>query len=246
MPDDELDELYAAEPNRFTALRSTLSAAAKRRGDTAVAKQISAARKPTTAAWVVNRLTLQHKESKQRLAELGDRLRAAHSTMDGDLIRRLSMEQHRLVNELTRAAFAGAGLTNPSATVRDDVSSTLQAAVADPDVTARLGRLAKAERWSGFGVLGEAAPEPARKTSGTAHRQLEKLQQAWAAAKQAKTDADRELTAREEELSAARRRLRESERDVKSAEKAYDTAKQASHDAAELVKKARSRLSRQA
>jgi len=34
------------------------------------------------------------------------------------------------------------------------VTGTLQAAIADPDVASRLGRLAKAETWSGFGEFG--------------------------------------------------------------------------------------------
>jgi hypothetical protein len=48
MADDELDELYRAKPEEFTALRTELTTAAKKRGDAAAAKRISAARKPTT------------------------------------------------------------------------------------------------------------------------------------------------------------------------------------------------------
>ena len=56
---DELDELYEVKPEEFTALRTKLAAAAKQRGDVETAKQIAAARKPTAAAWVVNRLALR-------------------------------------------------------------------------------------------------------------------------------------------------------------------------------------------
>jgi hypothetical protein len=94
MVDDELDSLYWVEPDAFTARRAELAAAAKQRGD-AAAKRISAARKPTTAAWIVNRLALRHKDAKRRLADLGDRLRAAHAAVDGDRIRDLSAEQHK-------------------------------------------------------------------------------------------------------------------------------------------------------
>jgi hypothetical protein len=71
VPDDELDELYCVNLSEFTALRAKLAAAVKQRDDAATAQQISAARKPSTAAWVVNRLTLQRKETKQRLKDLG-------------------------------------------------------------------------------------------------------------------------------------------------------------------------------
>ncbi|MEV3905204.1 hypothetical protein AB0K11_23025 [Mycobacterium sp. NPDC050551] len=153
--DQAIDELYQALPEEFTALRTRLAKAAKQRGDAEGAKAISASRKPTTSAWVVNRLIHEDPEVRSQLADLGERLRSAHSTMDGERIRQFSGEQRRLVGELTRTAFRVAGIANPSAALRDDVTDTLQAAVADPDVTARLGRLAKAEQWSGFGEFGE-------------------------------------------------------------------------------------------
>ena len=60
MADDELDTLYWVPPDAFTAERTKLAKAAKQRGDAAAAKRISAARKPTTAAWIVNRLAIGH------------------------------------------------------------------------------------------------------------------------------------------------------------------------------------------
>ena len=152
---DELDELYEVRQDEFTALRTKLAAAAKQRGDTDTAKQISAARKPTTAAWVVNRLALRDRDIRTRLAGVGERLKDAHSAMDGDRIRALSAEQRRLVDDVARAAFEEAELADPSAALRDDVTGTLQAAIADPDVASRLGRLTKAEQWSGFGEFGD-------------------------------------------------------------------------------------------
>ena len=67
MADDELDELFCVRPEEFTALRTKLVAAAKKRGDTSAAKRISAARKPTTAAWVVNLLAHSNDDVKQSL-----------------------------------------------------------------------------------------------------------------------------------------------------------------------------------
>ena len=157
MVDDELDELYRSRPEQFTALRARLATTAKQRGDVATAKQISAARKPTTAAWIVNLLALINTDARQALTQLGERLRAAHAAMNGERIRELSAEQRALVDELSRAAFEAAEMADPSGALRDDVTGTLQAAIADPDVAARLGRLAKAERWSGFGEFGDTA-----------------------------------------------------------------------------------------
>jgi hypothetical protein len=269
MADDDLDSLYWAGPDAFTAERSRLVAAAKDRGDTAAAKRIAAARKPTTAAWIVNRLALRHRDTKKRLADLGDRLRAAHAAMDGERIRDLSAEQHKLVDELARAALEAAEVQKPSSTVRDDLTGTLQAAIADPDVTARLGRLARPERWSGFGAFGDAAPVFAATRSGkakgeskqsrpqpaerstAAQRRLERLNAAVAAAERAKAEADATLSERHAERDAARQRrdealatLRRAEREFKSAEDGYENANRASRAAAELVKEAKAELKR--
>src|SRR5258707_1427383 len=154
---DELDELYEVKPEEFTALRTKLAAAAKQRGDVDTAKQVAAGRKPTTAAWFVNRLALRDQNTRTRLAGLGERLKDAHAAMDGEVIRALSAEQRRLVDDVARAAFEEAELADPTAALRDDVTATLQAAIADPDVASRLGRLTKAERWSGFGEFGDTA-----------------------------------------------------------------------------------------
>ncbi|SON63698.1 hypothetical protein MSIMFI_05229 [Mycobacterium simulans] len=257
MADDELDSLYWAQPDAFTAQRTRLTAAARKRGDAAAARRISAARRPTTTAWIVNRLALEHRDTKQRLADLGDRLRAAHSAMDGDQIRDLSAEQHKLLDELARAAFAAADVHRPSSTVRDDVTSTLQAAVADPAVRDRLGRLTRAEQWSGFGAFGDAAPvvrtaragkakpEPKTRDEKAEHQRLEKLNAAVAAAKRAKVEADATLSERQAERDAARlrrdearTRLRDAQWELNSAENRYEEAKRASRAAAELVDEA--------
>nr|WP_090340573.1 hypothetical protein [Mycolicibacterium malmesburyense]CRL69861.1 hypothetical protein CPGR_01377 [Mycolicibacterium malmesburyense] len=273
MAHDALDELYAARPEDFTALRTKLAGEAKKRGDAEAGKRISAARKPTTAAWVVNRLALGDEDVKSRLKGLGERLRDAHAAMDGERIRELSGEQRRLVNDLTRAAFEEAGLKNPAGALRDDVTGTLQAAVADPDVADRLGRLTKAEEWSGFGEFGDTAivfspttrrkPKPeaeqAEKKKGdegdtedaAARRELQRVRAELAAAERTKAEADDALSELQSDLAAARlrhqdaqRRLQEAERGLASAEDAYDKGKQASRDAAAAVKEAKTRLRR--
>jgi hypothetical protein len=264
---DELDELYDVKPEEFTALRTKLATAAKQRGDADTAKQISAARKPTTAAWVVNRLALRDQDIRTRLAGLGERLRDAHTAMDGDRIRELSAEQRRLVDDVTRAAFEEAEFADPSAALRDDVTGTLQAAIADPDVASRLGRLTKAEQWSGFGEFGDTAmvftptrkaasrKEPAKepqhdeKRDGKRDDKRAKARAALAAAERAKADADAALTELQSDLATARmrrddarRRLQDAERALTAAEDAYDKGKQASRDAAAVVKEAKAQL----
>jgi chromosome segregation ATPase len=261
---DELDELYEVRQDEFTALRTKLAAAAKQRGDTDTAKQISAARKPTTAAWVVNRLALRNRDIRTRLASLGERLKDAHSAMDGDRIRALSAEQRRLVDDVARAAFEEAELADPSAALRDDVTGTLQAAIADPDVASRLGRLTKAEQWSGFGEFGDTtmvftqtrkaasrkkpAEEPKRDEPQLDDNRA-KARAALAAAERAKADADAALTELQSDLATARlrrddarRRLRDAENALTAAQDAYDKGKQTGREAAVAVKQAKAKL----
>lgn len=170
--DDDLDDLYGVAPEQFTARRKELAAAAKKRGDANDAKAIAAARKPTAAAWVVNQLVRADPSAPTRLSDLSEGLRAAHAEMDGPRIRELTTAQRKLVHELVRSAFEAADVADPSAAMRDDVTNTLQAAIADPEVAERLGRLAKAEQFSGFGDFGgfaagvpEAAARKAPKSS---------------------------------------------------------------------------------
>ena len=72
--DAALDELYWVKPQDFTAVRSRLAEAARDRGDAAAAKQISASRKPTTAAWVVNRVALSRSRAKQTQALIAEQM----------------------------------------------------------------------------------------------------------------------------------------------------------------------------
>jgi hypothetical protein len=254
--EEALNRLYAAKPEDFTALRTELAADAKAEGDPDAAKRISGSRKPTVAAWVVNALSLDG-SAKATLAELGSRLRDAHGAMDGEAIRALTIEQRRVVDDLTRTALRKAEIASPSAALRDDVTATLQAAIADPDVAARLGRLTKAEQWSGFGEFvftaavstsakkKAAAPEPAVRAPAE-DRQEQKARAAVAAAERVKADADHALDELQSDLSTARlkhqdaqRRLADAERALEAADDAYAAGKRAAKEAADELKAAK-------
>ncbi|MGV0853778.1 hypothetical protein [Mycolicibacterium phlei] len=267
MAEDPLDVLYAARLEDFTALRTELAREAKKHGDAETAKRIAAARKPTTAAWVVNQLAHADDDAARRLRELGERLRDAHAAMDGARIRELTGEQRRLVEAFTKAVFEEAGIKATGA-LRDDVTATLQAAVADPDVADRLGRLTKAEQWSGFGEFGDTAivvspsakrraapkkpePEPEPEDDREAAEERRQAREELTAAERARADADDTLDELQSDLAAARlrhqdaqRRLEEAARALAEAEEAYAAAKQATRDAAARIKAAKDRVRR--
>ena len=152
---DATAELYAADPDGFTARRAELAEHARDAGEPAVAKKITALRKPTRSAWVVNRLVRSDPEVRSRLDSLAADLRDASG---GGRLRELTAARARLVDELTRTALAD--LPAPPAAMREEVTATLDAAIADPEVAASLGTLVRAAQYAGFGGFA-AAPPPA-------------------------------------------------------------------------------------
>ena len=266
--DEDIDRLYGVAPEDFTALRTELVAAAKKRGDAEAAKAIAAARRPTTAAWVLNVLVRSDAAIRDGLAELTEALRAAHATMDGARIRELSAAQRRLVDQLVRTAFAATGLSSPSAALRDEVAGTLQAAIADPEVASRLGRLAKAERWSGFGDFGEvsagsrpepeprpeptkraAEPKPSRAEEAAERRRVARAQRDVEAAERGSAKAADALSERDAALAKARRRyekvlesLAVAERELNAADADRAAAERAAAAAAERLAELRDAL----
>jgi hypothetical protein len=235
-------QLYSADPDAFTARRAELAASAREAGQPATARQITALRKPTRSAWIVNRLVRADPEVRPRLAALAADLREAAG---GDRLRELTAARSRLVDELTRKALQD--LPAPPAALREDVTATLDAAIADPEVAGRLGRLTRAEQYAGFGPVGlvsdgAAAPpkpraaRPAEAEAERADRRQQKIKEAERALADAGRDldsaaaAERDLedTARrlEAELADVRQRLAESRRQSYRAESRRQRAAQ--------------------
>ena len=146
-------ELYSADPDQFIERRGVLAARARAAGQAPAAKRIAGLRKPTRSAWVLNQLVRAAPEVPSELASLGRELRAAQRSLDGAAIRELSLRRHRLIESLARQAFTVAGLRPPPAALRDEVTATLGAALADPEVAEQLaaGTLERAARSEGFG-----------------------------------------------------------------------------------------------
>jgi hypothetical protein len=145
-------ELYAAEPEEFTARRQRLVASARTAGDKEAAKRIGELRKPTKAAWLLNRLVRAQPEVPVQLAMVADGLRSASREGDGARLRELSGARSALVDEFTSRALSG--VADPASGLREDIAGTLEAAIADPAVAADLaaGTLTRPVRYAGFGT----------------------------------------------------------------------------------------------
>ncbi|MFI2367951.1 hypothetical protein [Streptomyces sp. NPDC018833] len=136
-----LDELYELRPQDFTAARNARAAEARKAGERDLAERIKALRRPTVSAWAGNLLRRREPERIQPLLDLGEGLRSAHRSLDGDRLRELSRQQHLLVAALAREArdlAAAEGQEVGEAALRE-IEGTLLAVLADP---------AAAEEWA--------------------------------------------------------------------------------------------------
>jgi hypothetical protein len=162
-------ELYGADPDAFTERRKALAGEAREAGEKQSAAAITALRKPTRAAWVVNRLARADPGAPARLAAMAAELRDAERAKDGPRLRELSAARGALIDALTAQALAAAGTPDPPPSLRAEVTDTLTAALGDPETAAAFaaGALTKAAQWSGFGYADlapadDAAPDEGR------------------------------------------------------------------------------------
>lgn len=147
---EAIETLYSVDPDDFTERRTALAARAT---DKAAGKDIAALRKPTRSAYALNQLVRTDPDAATGLAHLGDELRAAQESLDGARMRELSTLRRGMVEELADQAFQATGQGAPGPGLREEVVSTLNAAVADESVVEQLGSgtLVRPARWDGFG-----------------------------------------------------------------------------------------------
>jgi hypothetical protein len=238
------DELYGLPPGEFTAARDERAREAKaagRREDSVAIRKLT---RPTTSAWLVNRLSRAAPEQLGRLFEVGAALQEAQRTLAGDRLRELSGQRRQVVGDLLpmAARIAEEAGQVASAAVLEEVRATLEAALADQGArdAVRSGRLTKALAYAGLGevdltaALAQVSPvpgkgEPARRgreasgvsRAGGADRVAEVLVAAEAAAASAAdavTAAQRDIAALDEQRQFQRRRISHLERELAQAQ----------------------------
>jgi hypothetical protein len=224
-------DLYSSDPDEFVERRGALAATARSAGQAPAAKQIAALRKPTRSAWVVNQLVRAVPGVISELTSLGAELRTAQGSLDGAAIRELSQRRRDLIESLARQAFTAAGQQAPPAGIRDEVTATLGAALADPQFAEQLAAaaLVRAAHSEGFGAAGSPAlaqvtrpaarpasrpaARPAAPTADEARAERERRRQAaLAEAEQAAAEAGRDAAAAteaEQDLENTVQRLEE-------------------------------------
>jgi hypothetical protein len=235
--------LYSAAPEDFIALRGEEVAKARRARDTALAAAVGKLRKPTVAAWLVNRLAHERPDLVAELLELAEELRAAQRELRGAQLRELSVRRRATVAALAREAARLAGPQRGNLPMQE-VEATLAAALADAEVAAavRQGRLTKALEYTGFGEtprpnlrlvqggsatvtpIRSAPDEGERERRAEARRREEERRRAEEEHARVVKHARRELMTALQQLSDAETAKAEAERAVVAADKAVRQA----------------------
>jgi hypothetical protein len=262
-----LRQLYAVPPADFVGERDRRVRDARRSGATELADALRAARKPTVAAWLLNRVAGRYPDSVGELLDLSGLFAEAYRGGDSAAVRALSERRRELVAQLAVLAqrIAAEEGRAVSATVADQLTETVSAAVADTRIAdlLRAGILAQPARYSGFGPGLEAlplhpapapplprrpthpAPAPGTETVEPPSRErrrrqaVDRAEQVYQAAAEQEQAATDRLAALDAELDHVRDQLRKAMRDRDRAARARDTSRAALERAAERLRRAR-------
>lgn len=149
------EELYSLAPAEFTGTRNQWAKQTKTDGDPELAKRVTALRKPSMPAWVVNMLMRHQGDQMTQVLDLGASLRQAQADLDADALRELTRQRRQLTTAVTSqgrtlASELGQRITEA---VADQVQGTLHAAMIDEDAAAavRSGMLVTAIAATGVG-----------------------------------------------------------------------------------------------
>jgi hypothetical protein len=182
-------DLYVLPLERFTAARDRLARRLKADGDEEGARQVAAMRKPSVAAWALNRVARDDPDAVERLIQSHRMIRKADSRGALEDASRLRRE---MVSSLTDQAMAVLG--SGSQQTRDRINRTLLAVATDTDGETGLqaGTLTRELEPTGVGwgevdLPSPPPPDPAeeaRRLVGEIRARAEKLARESDAAEQ--------------------------------------------------------------
>jgi hypothetical protein len=269
---EAIRDLYQRRPDDFVAARQALTRSLRQAGRRDDAQRVQSLRKPTAAAWAVNRLAGRHAGALEQLLGFGAELRGAQMRAlrgrGGEALRELGRRRGALVEELAGLAVEelrrlGAG--NPDAQ-RSPISSTLEAAVVDEDLAATvaaglLTKEASAPAGLGLDTSLTVVPPPEKEKRGRRATQQPVSTRGRVEVERARRDADdqrrrardvaaaassaaRALEEAKDRVSAARKELAAAQRSTESAEERAAKTRRAMEEAARAADRAERRARR--
>jgi hypothetical protein len=232
--EEALDALYDAAPEEFVAERKRLAKRLKSDGRGDEADELAGIRKPTVAAWALNRLARDSRRDVDLLLDSGHRMRTAQAGVLRGEARETFEQAHRtereaiarLVREAERLLSERGGA---SSSVLEQIGASLHAAAVSEQGRHVLaaGRFTQPMTLEGFDALAGLAPPPTKR-----------------AAKPTPSRSNKEMKRLRSELTVARKRLREAERAAHDAHRRAQEAETEVEAAQDAVRDAERRLER--
>jgi hypothetical protein len=250
-----VDHLYTLPLDEFTAARDELARRLRREGDDDAAAEVKRLRKPSVAAWALNRVRRDNPAESDELIEAGRRLREGQEGLlaggGREPLKRAAADERRLVGELARHAereLAAAG-RSVSGAVQEKLRATLHAAASDPEAREGLtaGRLVRDYEASGLGPFAEqsgpsaaTAPgkqrkEPSSKAAAALERKARQLEKKLERARARHGELDEKRANAGRRLREARHEATRVAAELERAEAAEERARNRAEEAAEAV-----------
>jgi hypothetical protein len=230
MPDSRLDELYRGPPDRFVAARDQLAKDMRSAGESEEAARVKKLRRPTVAAWIINRAALEAGDQVEEFAAASGALeqaqrRAVEGGDEGASEWRAAAAREReaiagvlaVAERLARDAGQG-----PSGKAMELVEETLRAAAADADLRSRVveGRVEREQSAATLGTLGAVAapkrrrtPAKARTASAAERRELARVERALEKAAKLEEEREAQVERAQEAVREAKERLSAAKRE---------------------------------
>jgi hypothetical protein len=242
----KLDQLYAADPEEFVAVRKQLQGELRAAGNKPEAALLGRARRPSTAMWAVNQAVRRHPDLIDAFLARSDELRAAQTGGDRDALRAAIRAHRTALAAVTEAATEVLGARANDA-FREEIVSVLRAASTQPELGGELraGRLVRSDDLlPAFPEFAGFTPEPRatrakpagasaeRDTKGDTRGGTKRDDATEAAARAAVQEARAELdraradeAAADAEVAAAQRRVDELDEQLTDARRELSDAK---------------------
>ena len=234
--DDELDRLYGLPLSEFVAARDELAKRLRGEGSREEAEQVKALRKPSVAAWLVNRVARERELDVQRLLNAGDALRNAQAEAAAGQTEAFAdarRDEHEALERLAEAAREIAAREGAGAAAVAQATQTLRAASLTDEGRELLkrGRLTEELEPPGFEALTGLVPAAPRKRPG--NRRAERQQPSREARERVKRLREQEREAAAEARAAEREADRAEQEAAKLRERATKARAKADAAAAE-------------
>lgn len=224
-------DLYTLPLEQFTPARDLLARSLRSQDREDEAQSVGKLRKPSVAAWALNRASRSHPELVGRLLDSHRELREAATI---ETMRSASETRRHAVSTLVEAAVSElrADGRPDSSQTREKITSTLLAVATDPAGETQLkeGRLVRElePSGSGWGEMG-LTPTTVDPRSGAVAAAEHARSKADRLAREA-ADAERQLEIAERAVKEARRRAKAARARSKEASSEADDAEKAARD----------------